>query len=126
MTLFEECAVALESNFYLCSKDESDKILEILNKFLTKNPYFLTHISNDYNTIENIDILYDIFKKNFDIFVVSDNYEIPIFKTDLHLVLKNFYDVSALSTKIFFISEDYIFTILFPDDHLRYAKLSES
>ena len=118
MSLFEECKEALSADFTIIDKDE-----ERVNTILEGYPFVSGNISwseisfRDFETSD--ELLCQSWLKNENVYVIADDANIPIFRTNLRLVLENIYDVAALSPKMFIFNERMILQPLFPTDALR-------
>ena len=125
MSLFQECKDALSADINIIdNKEQVEFVLGLLNEFLT--PYgtinFNKLMCTDYLNIENA--LNSFKDYTYKVYVVADDSDIPIFQTNLKLALENFYDISALSPKIFIFNENEIFAPLFPNESIRYGLLN--
>ncbi|WP_199557189.1 CDI toxin immunity protein [Enterobacter roggenkampii] len=118
MSLFEECKEALSGDFTIIDKEE-----ERVNTILEGYPFVSGNISwseisfRDFETSD--ELLCQSWLKNENVYVIADDANIPIFRTNLRLVLENIYDVAALSPKMFIFNERMILQPLFPTDALR-------
>ncbi|ENE7663451.1 hypothetical protein ACFO72_003329 [Enterobacter roggenkampii] len=118
MSLFEECKEALSADFTIIDKEE-----ERVNTILEGYPFVSGNISwseisfRDFETSD--ELLCQSWLKNENVYVIADDANIPIFRTNLRLVLENIYDVAALSPKMFIFNERMILQPLFPTDALR-------
>lgn len=118
MSLFEECKEALSADFTIIDKEE-----ERVNTILEGYPFVSGNISwseisfRDFETSD--ELLCQSWLKNENVYVIADDANIPIFRTNLRLVLENIYDVAALSPKMFIFNENMILQPLFPTDALR-------
>jgi len=118
MSLFEECKEALSADFTIIDNEE-----ERVNTILEGYPFVSGNISwseisfRDFETSD--ELLCQSWLKNENVYVIADDANIPIFRTNLRLVLENIYDVAALSPKIFIFNERMILQPLFPTDALR-------
>ncbi len=118
MTLFEECKEALKEDFH--TLEDEQKAIQILENF----PIHCNYIRwselayKDYDHME--DIISDLsVVSNKSLFVLADNDNVPIFRSNLRLIIENIYDVSALSPKVFIFNEEVIIEPLFPSYTLR-------
>ena len=118
MSLFEECKQALSADFTIIDKEE-ERVTTILEGY----PFVSGNISwpeisfRDFETSD--ELLCQSWLKNENVYVIADDANIPIFRTNLRLVLENIYDVAALSPKMFIFNERMILQPLFPTDALR-------
>ena len=119
MTLFDECKEALLSDFHLVIGDENDKAIDLLNKY----PVTIGGVVWNEMEHNDYDNLYDALNvsavKNQDVFVLADDTDIPIFRTNIKLIAENVYDVTALSPKLFIYNNEIIIQPLFPSERFR-------
>lgn len=113
MTLYEECLEELKGNYTIVSDNEKNKIL---NNLYDKFPF------NDWGRInwdkvikkERINNIVDIKEKilnnSIEVYVIWDQVDLPIIKSDLCSVLNVIYDVTAVSfdTWLFSVDEEYV------------------
>ena len=119
MTLFDECKEALSADFNVLDEKDQVRVMGILNKYPSANGNILWS-EIDFKDFETVnDFLNEAVLKNEDVYVIADNADIPIFKTNLRLVFENIYDVTALSPKLFIFNENVILQPLFPTDKIR-------
>ena len=119
MTLFDECKEALSADFNVLDEKDRVRVMGIFNKYSSANGNMLWS-EIDFKDFETVnDILNESVLKNEDVYVIADNADIPIFKTNLRLVFENIYDVTALSPKLFIFNENVILQPLFPTDKIR-------
>ncbi|RAU32962.1 hypothetical protein DBY66_006470 [Pantoea sp. RIT413] len=119
MTLFDECKEALFSDFHLLIGDEENKAIDLLNKYPI-TPRGVVWNEMEYSDYDNFyDVLNVSTVKNQDVFVLTDNADIPIFRTNIKLVAENVYDVTALSPKLFIYNNEIIIQPLFPSERFR-------
>jgi hypothetical protein len=118
MSLFEECKEALSADFTIIDKEE-ERVTTILEgyPFVSGNISWSEISFRDFETSD--ELLCQSWLKNENVYVIADDANIPIFRTNLRLVLENIYDVAALSPKIFIFNEGMILQPLFPSDALR-------
>ncbi|OEI70686.1 hypothetical protein [Enterobacter sp. ku-bf2] len=118
MTLFEECREALSADFTIIDKEEA-RVTAILEgyPFVSGNISWSEISFRDFET--NDELLCQSRLKNEDVYVIADDANIPLFRTNLRLLLENIYDVAALSLKMFIINQSMILQPLFPTDALR-------
>ena len=118
MSLFEECKEALSADFTIIDKEE-ERVTTILEgyPFVSRNISWSEISFRDFETSD--ELLCQSWLKNENVYVIADDANIPIFRTNLRLVLENIYDVAALSPKIFIFNEGMILQTLFPSDALR-------
>lgn len=124
MTLFEECKEALERDFNLV--DNEKEIIKLLQTFPLKESYMVWNRIDyrDYDCMEELlSDLSDLSKIHF--YVLADNEKIPIFKSNLKLIIDNIYDVMALSSKVYIFNENVVIQPLFPSDTLRVGRKIE-
>lgn len=118
MTLFEECKGALRDDFSIL--DDDHKAIKILNSFpIHSNCIIWSEIKyKDYDHME--DLISDLsVLHSKSLYVIADNYDVPVFKSNLKLIIENVDDVSALSPKVFIFNEEVIIEPLFPSYTLR-------
>ncbi|WP_145339216.1 hypothetical protein [Pantoea sp. PSNIH1] len=119
MTLFDECKEALFSDFHLLIGDEENNAIDLLNKYPI-TPRGVVWNEMEYSDYDNFyDVLNVSTVKNQDVFVLTDNADIPIFRTNIKLVAENVYDVTALSPKLFIYNNEIIIQPLFPSERFR-------
>lgn len=118
MSLFEECKEALSADFTIIDKEE-ERVTTILEgyPFVSRNISWSEISFRDFETSD--ELLCQSWLKNENVYVIADDANIPIFRTNLRLVLENIYDVAALSPKMFIFNERMILQPLFPTDALR-------
>ena len=118
MSLFEECKEALSADFTIIDKEE-ERVTTILEgyPFVSRNISWSEISFRDFETSD--ELLCQSWLKNENVYVIADDANIPIFRTNLRLVLENIYDVAALSSKMFIINESMILQPLFPTDAFR-------
>lgn len=119
MTLFEECKEALSADFNILGKEDQVSAIGIFNKYPSLNGSILWSELNfkDFDVVD--ELLSEFILKNKDVYVIADNADIPLFKTNLRLVLENIYDVTALSPKIFIFNDNVLLQPLFPTETIR-------
>ncbi|MEY8771888.1 hypothetical protein AB6T85_15920 [Erwinia sp. ACCC 02193] len=119
MTLFEECQKALSADFEIIEGQKKKEVVDILNKY----PFASGSISwseIDHSDHENIDDLLNRSPmRNADVFVLVDDANIPVFRTNLSLIAENIYDVTALSPRLFIFNDEIILQPLFPTEMFR-------
>lgn len=124
MTLFEECKEALKEDFHIV--EDEQKAIEILQTFPIPYNYIMwSELSyKDYDRME--DIVNDLsILSNKSLYVLADNADVPVFRSNLKVIMENIYDVSALSPKVFIFNQEVIIEPLFPSDNLRVGLKSE-
>ena len=122
MTLFEECREALNQDFTIV--DDEQTAIDLLQTFPLKNNYMVwTNIDyKDYDCME--ELLSDFLSLSASSFyVLADSENVPIFKSNLKLIIDNIDDVSALSSKVFIFNEIVVIEPLFPTYTLRVGQL---
>lgn len=118
MTLFEECREALKQDFTIV--DDEQTAIELLQTFPLKNNYMVwTNIEYiDYDCMEELlNALSLLSTSSF--YVLADSEDVPIFKSNLKLIINNIYDVLALSSKVFIFNKNVVIEPLFPTYTLR-------
>lgn len=109
MTLFDECKEALKSDFYILSLQEQKIILDEFYMY----PFEYGNVEKNHSKITQVDFL-DLINlinrktKSSEVYVICDMQGIPIFRTNLLLALEKIDDISALSTKVFFLGDGYL------------------
>jgi hypothetical protein len=116
MSLFEECKQALSADFTIIDKEE-ERVTTILEgyPFVSGNISWSEISFRDFETSD--ELLCQSWLKNENVYVIADDANIPIFRTNLRLVLENIYDVAALSPKIFIFNEGMILNHYFHPMH---------
>lgn len=119
MTLFEECKEALSEDFVIVQNELIDDVVAMLKQFPISNGNLVwSEIEHkdyaDINEILNSDII-----KDLKVYVLADDIDIPIFQTNLKLLVENIYDVTALSSKLFIFNNTIILQPLFPTEIIR-------
>lgn len=109
MTLLEECLEALKDNYTIVSDDEK---IKILNKLENKFP-FTRWGRIDWDKIikkDEVDNILEVKEKllnsNMEIYIIWDEVNLPIIKTDLFSVIDVIYDVTAVSFDTWLFSVD--------------------
>lgn len=119
MTLFEECRAALKTDFTIVEGDQLNQVMSIFHQYPWQNGDIIWSKINfsDYDITDTL--LIDMALKEIPVFVITDDADIPVFKTQLSMVISNIYDVMALSPKLFIFNEQIMMKPLFPDDVVR-------
>ena len=122
MSLFLECCDALSEDVEIMHN--SDLALSIFNKY----PMRLNNIDWKkifYKDYEDVSLLLDDFKVYGDdkVFIMPDDKDIPVLKSNLRLVVYNIYEVIALSPKLFIFNKDIVLYPLFPTYIIRVGTL---
>ena len=122
MSLFQECQEVLSEDFEII--DNTDFILDILNNF----PIQFNNIDWKKIHYKDYDDMGLLFKElNVDesikVFIFVDDNDVPIFQSNLKLVVNNIYDVMALASKVFIFNDNIILYPLFPTYTIRVGKL---
>ena len=105
-TIFEECRDALAEDFKIMSKDEGDIIMNALcNKypFVSYGSGSIDWDSDKSSILDYRKILEDT-KNNLlipSVYIIPDTVGIPIFKSNIFLVMKHIEDVLAISFKVY-------------------------
>lgn len=118
MLLFEECQEALKDDFYIVEK--SEEILSILRKYpMNQNAVLWSNINFiDFEDMEELmKFLKD--KKDHRVYVVADDASIPVFSSNLKLIIENIYDVIAICPKIYIFNDKLLLEPLFPSYKIR-------
>ncbi|MDI3438490.1 hypothetical protein QLG07_03365 [Erwinia sp. V90_4] len=119
MTLFDECKQVLSADFSIIDRKIEQSVIALLNQFpIAMGNVLWDKIEHtDYESMDKL--LRENELKNKNIFVVADNADIPIFRTNINLFAENVYDVVALSPKIFIFNNEMILQPLFPSEEFR-------
>ncbi|QYN45822.1 hypothetical protein [Gilliamella sp. ESL0405] len=119
MTLFDECKDALKDDFTIIDDNLLKDVMAIFEQYpLVKGNMVWSKISHkDYDNVESI--LNENILNDKEIFIIADDKNIPVFKTNFYLFAENIYDVIALSTKLFIFNNEFILEPLFPTYTLR-------
>lgn len=119
MTLFDECREALSADFNIVERQRGKEVINLLRKypFSAGNITWAEMETFDYESID--ELLHKNIIKDDVVFVYADDANIPIFKSNLGLIAKNIYDVTALSPKLFLFNEKIIIQPLFPTEMFR-------
>lgn len=113
MTLYEECLEELKGNYTIVSDNEKNKIL---NNLYDKFPFTDWGRINWDKVIKKerinniVDIKEKILNNSIEVYVIWDQVDLPIIKSDLCSVLNVIYDVTAVSfdTWLFSVDEEYV------------------
>lgn len=122
MSLFLECCDALSEDVEIMHS--SDLALSIFNKYpMRLNNIDWTKIF--YKDYEDMSLLLNDFKVYVDdkVFIMPDDKDIPVLKSNLRLVVYNIYEVMALSPKLFIFNKDIVLYPLFPTYIIRVGTL---
>lgn len=117
MTLFQECKEALSEDFQIVNEALAYDVLKAyLTDFGCINWDWIRY--TDYDNYELL--LQDLnINSSCKVFVFTDDKEIPVFKSNLGLVMRNIYDVMALCPRVYIFNEDIILQPLFPTYTIR-------
>lgn len=74
----------------------------------------------DYKNIDEL-LRFNVFEDG-GVFVLADDLDVPVFKTNINLIADNIYDVLALSPKLFIFNADVVMQSLFPGEAIRLSK----
>lgn len=121
MTLFEECKEALKQDFNLVNNEK--EVTKLLQTFPLKGNYMVWGKIEykDYDCMkELLNDFSDLAKIHF--YILADNADIPIFKSNLKLIIDNIYDIMALSSKVYIFDENVVIEPLFPSYTLRVGR----
>lgn len=122
MSLFKECQEILSEDFEII--DNTDFILEIFNNY----PIQFNNIDwrkihyKDYDDMGLLSKELNL-DESVKVFIFADDNDVPIFKSNLKLVINNIYDVMALAPKVFIFNDSIILYPLFPTYTIRVGKL---
>lgn len=123
MTLFEECKTVLSNDFTVIQNNSVKDVMAILSLF----PFEKGNLIWSKLKYEDYDNVNEIWKENIikdnEVFVLADDINIPIFKTNFKLLSDHIYDVLALSPKLFIFNRSFILQPLFPTETLRLGVL---
>ncbi|WP_312631774.1 CDI toxin immunity protein [Pantoea piersonii] len=119
MTLFEECKEVLLVDFDIVTGDAEKKALDVLYSYpVAAGGVLWKEIKySDYDSLNDV-LSANLLKKN-DVFVLADDADIPLFRTNIQLIAENVYDVIALSPKLFIYNDEIIIQPLFPSEVFR-------
>lgn len=122
MGLFEECKYLLRADFSLVEHYDLDTVISLLHEFPFENGNILWGVV-EYVDYKNIDELlrFNVFEDG-GVFVLADDLDVPVFKTNINLIADNIYDVLALSPKLFIFNADVVMQSLFPGEAIRLSK----
>lgn len=122
MGLFEECKYLLRADFSLVEHCDLDAVIGLLHEFPFENGNILWE-GLEYVDYKNIDELLRFnFFEDGGVFVLADDLDVPVFKTNINLIADNIYDVLALSPKLFIFNADVVMQSLFPGEAIRLSK----
>ncbi|MEJ5178138.1 CDI toxin immunity protein [Erwinia sp. MYb416] len=126
MTLFDECKEALAVDFNIVIGAEERKAIDMLYNY----PLAAGGVLWDGMKYSDYDDLYNLLNANLvkkhDVFVLADDAEIPLFRTNIRLIAENVYDVTALSPKLFIYNDEIIIQPLFPSESFRVGLRSDN
>lgn len=119
MTLFEECRTALKDDFTIVEGEQLNQAMGIFHQYPWQNGDIEWSKMDfiDYDITDTL--LRDMALKDMAVFAITDDADIPVFKTRLNLVISNIYDVMALSPKLFIFNDKVVMKSLFPHDVVR-------
>ena len=125
MTLFDECKEALLADFNIVSGNEEKKAIDLLYNYpiATGGVLWKEIKYTDYDDLYNVLSANTI--KNHDVFVLADDADIPLFRTNIKLIAENVYDVTALSPTLFIYNDEIIIQPLFPSETFRVGLRSD-
>ncbi|NCI01942.1 hypothetical protein EHI96_19165 [Cronobacter malonaticus] len=108
MTLFEECAEVLKSNFTIVTGKVEKMAIKTLYEHGAINGYINWGVKNYtvYNDFQ--DLLKSGIVKDDKVFIFADDVDVPIFETTLSLIAANADDVFALCPKIYIYNNDFL------------------
>ncbi|MDN4629756.1 CDI toxin immunity protein [Erwinia sp. PsM31] len=126
MTLFDECKEALLVDFNIVIGSEERKAIDMLYNY----PVAAGGVLWKEIKYSDYDDLYGVLNanlvKNHDVFVLADDADIPLFRTNIKLIAENVYDVTALSPKLFIYNDEIIIHPLFPSESFRVGLRSDN
>ena len=119
MTLFDECKEALLVDFNIVSGDEEKKAIDLFYNYpvATGGVLWKEMKYTDYGDL--YDVLNAKIVNNYNVFVLADDADIPLFRTNVKLIAEHVYDVTALSPKLFIFNDEIIIQPLFPSEKFR-------
>lgn len=104
MTLYEECLEALENNYEILTEDEKNKILnDFENKFKFTNwgridwNKIMAKVQVDYATEIKPKLMNNTSKDSINVYIIWDEINLPILKSDLSTIIDVIDDVTAVS-----------------------------
>ncbi|ELY3761617.1 hypothetical protein SMX63_003738 [Cronobacter universalis] len=120
MTLFEECAEVLKSNFTIVNGNVEKMAIKILYEHGPINGYIDWDIKN-YTLYNNFqELLKSGIVKDDKVFVFADDVDVPIFETTLYLIAANADDVLALCPKIYIYNNDFLLQPMYPYEEIHF------
>lgn len=122
MNLFDECKEALRNDFHALEGQKEKDAFDMLHEFPLVNGNISWSNLKFIDYVDMNDLILGCDNKNYDVFVFADDVNIPIFKTNLSLIIENIYDVTALSPKIFIFNHELILQPLFPTETIRLGR----
>ena len=127
MTLFDECRESLHSDFSIVIGSEEKKAIDLLYSYPVITGEGILWREMKYADYDDLyDVLNENVLKNHDVFVLADDADIPLFRTNIKLIAENVYDVTALSPKLFIYNDEVIIQSLFPSDNFRVGLRSDN
>lgn len=119
MTLFEECKAALKADFHIVEGEQEKAAINILSGYLSPHGG-VAWSGMDHADHENLDaFLNSGLINNQPVFVLADDADIPVFKTNVKLIAENIDDVTALCPVLYIFNEEIILQPLFPTGKIR-------
>jgi hypothetical protein len=119
MTLFDECKELLKADFKVMEGDDLSMAMDIFHLY----PWHGGNLRWSEMDFSDHEITHEMFNGRDlgceTIFVIADDAGVPVFRTNLGLVVNNFYDIIALSPKSFIFNDKLIIEPLFPHDIIR-------
>ena len=108
MTLFEECKAALKADFHIVEGEQEKAAINILSGYLSPHGG-VAWSGMDPADHESLDaILNSGLLNNQPVFVLADDADIPVFKTNVKLIAENIDDVTALCPVLYIFNEEII------------------
>lgn len=119
MTLFEECKAALKADFHIVEGEQEKAAINILSGYFSPHGG-VAWSEMDHADHESLDaILNSGLLNNQPVFVLADDADIPVFKTNVKLIAENIDDVTALCPVLYIFNEEIILQPLFPTEKIR-------
>lgn len=119
MTLFEECKAALKADFHIVEGEQEKAAINILSGYLSPHGG-VAWSEIDHADHESLDaFLTSGLLNNQPVFVLADDADIPVFKTNIKRIAENIDDVTALCPVLYIFNEEIILQPLFPTGKIR-------
>ena len=119
MTLFEECKAALKADFHIVEGEQEKAAINILSGYLSPHGG-VAWSEMDHADHESLDAFLNSGLLNHQpVFVLADDADIPVFKTNIKRIAENIDDVTALCPVLYIFNEEIILQSLFPTGKIR-------